>query len=62
MFKLRNKDLSIFITGSSGLFGKSLQKYLTKKKSNLKLLIEIKKKNITRNFSIIYLKKIISLM
>ena len=44
MFKLRNKDLSIFITGSSGLFGKSLQKYLTKKKIKFKTFNRNKKK------------------
>ena len=50
MFKLRNKDLCIFITGSSGLFGKSLQKYLTKKKIKFKTFNRNKKKEYNQKF------------
>ena len=50
MFKLRNKDRCIFITGSSGLFGKSLQKYLTKKKIKFKTFNRNKKKEYNQKF------------
>ncbi len=57
MFKLRNKDLSVFITGSSGLFGKSLQKYLTKKKIKFKTFNRNKKKEYSQEFFNNFFKK-----